>query len=43
MEEEFSGTETENAAKTSEFSQDESDDVEVEALEVEASGRGYEK
>ena len=39
MEEEFSGTESDN---TAEFSQDEFDNVEVEAVEVEASGRSYE-
>lgn len=42
MEEEFSGTESDNTADTAEFSQDEFDNVEVEAVEVEASGRSYE-
>lgn len=42
MEEEFSGTESDNTAETAEFSQDEFDNVEVEAVEVEASGRSYE-
>ena len=42
MEEEFSGTESDNTADTAEFSQDEFGNVEVEGLEVEASGRSYE-
>ena len=42
MEEEFSGSESDNTADTAEFSQDEFDNVEVEAVEVEASGRSHE-
>ena len=42
MEEEFSGTESDNTANTAEFSQDEFDNVEVEAVLVEASGRSSE-
>jgi len=42
MEEEFSGTERDNTADTAEFSQDEFDNVEVEVVEVEASGRSHE-
>ena len=42
MEEEFSGTESDNTVDTAEFSQDEFDNVEVEGLEVEVSGRSYE-
>jgi len=38
MEEEFSGTESDNTVDTAEFSQDEFDNVAVEAVEVEASG-----
>ena len=41
MKEEFSGTESENTADTAEFSQDEFDNVEVEAAADEASGRSY--
>ena len=45
MEEEFSGTESDNTADTAEFSQDEFGNVEVEglAIEVEASGRSYDE
>ena len=43
MEEEFSGTESDNTADTAEFSQDEFGNVEVEGLEVEASGRSYDE
>lgn len=42
MEEEFSGTESNNTVDTVEFSQDEFDNVAVEAVEVEASGWSYE-
>ena len=42
MEEEFSGSESDNTADTAEFSQDEFDNVEVEAVEGEASCRSYE-
>ena len=41
MEEEFSGTESDNTADTAEFSQDEFDNVE-EAVEVEASSWSHE-
>ena len=41
MEEELSGTESDNTADTAEFSQDEIDNVEVEAT-VDASVRSYE-
>ena len=41
MEEELSGTESDNTADTAEFSQDEFDNVEVEAT-VDASVRSYE-
>lgn len=41
MKEEFSGTESENTADTAEFSQNEFDNVEVEAAGDEASGRSY--
>ena len=45
MEEEFSGTESDNTADTAEFSQDDFGNVEVEglAIEVEASGRSYDE
>lgn len=42
MEEEFSGTESDNTVDTVEFSQDEFDNVAVDAIEVEASGWSYE-
>lgn len=42
MEEEFSGTESNNTVDTVEFSQDEFDNVAVEAIEVKASGWSYE-
>lgn len=42
MEEEFSGTESDNTVDTVEFSQDEFDNVAVDAVEVEASGWSYE-
>lgn len=42
MEEEFSSTESENTADTAVLSQDEFDNVEVEAVQVDASGRSYE-
>lgn len=42
MEEEFSGTESDNTVDTAEFSQDEFDNVAVDAVEVEASGWSYE-
>ena len=42
MEEEFSCTESENTLDTAEFSQDEFDNVEVEAPGDEATGRSYE-
>lgn len=42
MEEEFSGTESDNTVDTAEFSQDEFDNVAVDAIEVEASGWSYE-
>ena len=38
MEEEFSGTESDNTVDTAEFSQDEFNNVEVEGLEVKVSG-----
>ena len=42
MEKVFCGTESDNTADTAEFSQDEFDKVEVEAVKVEGSGRSYE-
>ena len=42
MEEEFSCAESENTADTAEFSQDEFDNVEVEAPGDDATGRSYE-
>ena len=42
MEEVLSGTESDNTRDTAEFSQDEFDNVEVEAVDVEGSGRSNE-
>lgn len=42
MEEKFSSMESENTADIVEFSQDVFDNVEVEAIEVDGSGRSYE-
>lgn len=42
MEEKFSCTENKNTADIVEFSQDVFDNVEVEAIEVDGSGRSYE-
>jgi len=42
MEDEISGTESVNTVDTAEFRRDEIDNVEVQAVQVEASGRGYE-